>query len=170
MAAAAASAVRPGDGVACLDVVGLSPLMAHASGIPEISIGLIDGPVAITHPDLPAENIQQVPGKLAGACADANNAACVHGTFVAGVLLARRGSMAPAICPGCSLLVRPIFAEAASNGDQMPSATATDLSHAIVDVIDAGARVINLSVAIQGPSAGAERSLRNESETSKLMA
>ena len=138
----------------CLDLVGLSPLMTRTSGRPEISIGLIDGPVALDHPDLAAENIREVPGKIAAACADASDAACVHGTFIAGILVARRTSMAPAICPGCNLLVRPIFSQAPANGEQMPSASAEELADAIIDVINAGARVINLSVALQGPSPG----------------
>jgi subtilisin family serine protease len=144
----------------CLDLVGLLPLMARTSGRPEIAVGLIDGPVALDHPDLAAENIREVPGKLSAACGDASDAACAHGTFIAGVLLAKRTSVAPAICPGCSLLVRPIFSEAPANGEQLPSASAPDLADAIIDVIDAGARVINLSVALQGPSPSGGRGLQ----------
>src|SRR5215472_9743024 len=40
----------------------LSPLTARTSGRPQISIGLIDGPVALDHPDLATENIREVPG------------------------------------------------------------------------------------------------------------
>jgi subtilisin family serine protease len=147
----------PSDGLACLNLVGLPQLMARTSGRPEIVIGLIDGPVALDHPDLAADNIREVPGKLPTACVDAEDAACAHGTFIAGILLARRASVAPAIAPGCSLLVRPIFAEALANEEQMPSASAADLADAIIGVIDAGARVINLSVALEGPSLGGGR-------------
>jgi len=42
----------------------------------------------------------------------------------------------------------------------MPSASAGELADAIIDVIDAGARVINLSVALQGPSPGGGGSLQ----------
>ena len=160
MAGPSSSTDARASSVGCLDLVGLPPLMASASGRPEIAIGLIDGPVALDHPDLAAENIREVSGDLPAACADASDAACAHGTFVAGILLARRGSPAPAICPGCSLLVRPIFAEAPVNGEQMPTATAEELSRAIFDVIDAGARVINLSVALEGASPRGERGLR----------
>jgi subtilisin family serine protease len=143
-----------------LDLVGLPQLMARTSGRPEISIGLIDGPVALDHPDLATGNIREVPGKLPAACADAGDAACAHGTFIAGILHAKRMSVAPAICPGCTLLVRPIFSEAPANGEQMPSASATELADAIFDAIDAGARVINLSVALEGPSPTGGRSLQ----------
>jgi subtilisin family serine protease len=142
------------------DLVGLSPLMARTSGRPEIPIGLIDGPVALDNPDLAAENIRQVSGKLPAACDDDGHAACAHGTFIAGILLARRVSVAPAICPGCSLLLRPIFSEAPANREQMPSASAEELADAIVDVIQAGARVINLSVALQGLSPKGGRGLQ----------
>ena len=136
------SAEAVNNGATQLDMVGLPLLMARTGGRPEISIGLIDGPVALAHPDLAAENIRDVPGKLSAACADASDAACAHGTFIAGILLGRRLSVALAICPGCSLLVRPIFSEAPANGEQMPSASAGELADAIVEVIGAGARII----------------------------
>jgi subtilisin family serine protease len=134
--------------------------MARTSGRSDVSIGLIDGPVALDHPDLIVENIREVPGQLPTACTDAGNAACAHGTFIAGILLARRMSVAPAVCPKCSLLVRSIFSEVPADGEQMPSASAEELAGAIVEVIDAGARVINLSVALQGPSPRGGRSLQ----------
>jgi subtilisin family serine protease len=83
----------------------------------------------------------------------------MHGTFVAGILSARRGSSAPAICPGCPLLVRPVFAEAASDNGDMPSATPAELAAAIVETVNAGARVINLSAALLQPSGREEREL-----------
>lgn len=78
-----------------LDLVRLPPLMARTLGTPEIKVGLIDRPVVIDHPDLATQNIWEVPAEFAGNCALASSAACRHGTFVAGVLLAKRGSDAP---------------------------------------------------------------------------
>lgn len=142
-----------------LDVVNLTPLMARTSGRVEIKIGLIDGPVAIDHPDLAAQNIHEVPGKQSGACSTANSLACLHGTFVAGMLMAKRGSAAPAICPGCTLLVRPIFAESAPGNGDMPSAKPEELAQAIAETVNAGARIINLSAAVSQPSANGAREL-----------
>ena len=142
-----------------LDLIRLTPLLERTSGRSEVKIGLIDGPVALDHPDLTTENIQEVPGEFAGACALSSSAACTHGTFVAGILLGKRGSPAPAICPGCSLLVRPIFRETNSEDGQMPSATPQQLASAIVDTIDAGARILNVSASLVQPSTKGEGEL-----------
>ncbi len=80
-----------------LDLVKLSALMERNSGSPELKIGLIDGPVVTQHPDLVGEHLREIPGNNGGACTQADSAACLHGTFVAGILCAKRGSAAPAM-------------------------------------------------------------------------
>ena len=142
-----------------LDLVKLTALMERTSGSPEVKIGLIDGPVATQHPDLAGEHLREIPGSQQHACAQADSTACLHGTFVAGILSAKRNSPAPAICPDCTLLVRPIFAEVTSGREHMPSATPKELAAAIIECIDAGARVINLSLALAQPSTRGEQSL-----------
>jgi subtilisin family serine protease len=134
--------------------------MERSHGRPEITIALIDGPVARELPDLAAAIIREIPGKGKGTCDRAAKEACMHGTFVAGVLVARRGSGAPAICPGCTLLLRPIFAEVVNDYRGIPSATPEELAEAIVDSIEAGAKVINLSVALVRPSSKSESKLK----------
>src|SRR6266481_1597370 len=89
-----------------LSAVNLTALMERTAGRPEVIVGLIDGSVAATHPDLATENIQIL--SQASDRAQANGAALTHGTFVAGILAARRGTAAPAICPGCTFVVRSI--------------------------------------------------------------
>jgi subtilase family protein len=105
-----------------LELAKLTMLMKRTSGSPEVKIGLIDGPVVTQHPDLAGERLREIPGNNGAACAQANSTACLHGTFVAGILSAKRNSPAPAICPDCILLIRPIFAEQITGGEQMPSA------------------------------------------------
>jgi subtilisin family serine protease len=142
-----------------LDLVRLRDLMKRGPGCPDITVALIDGPLVLDHPDLAGSTIREIPGKLNGTCARVDSVACTHGTFVAGVLSARRSSVAPAICPGCTLLLRPIFAETTKGNGQMPSATAEELAEALVDCVDAGARVINLSSALVRPSPKGESKL-----------
>ncbi len=133
--------------------------MERATGSPEVKIGLIDGPVVTQHPDLAGERLHEIPGKNGATCTQANSTACLHGTFVAGILSAKRNSPAPAICPDCTLLIRPIFAETTSGREHMPSATPQELAAAIIECIDAGARVINLSLALAQPSIKGEQAL-----------
>jgi hypothetical protein len=70
----------------------------------------------------------------------------MHGTLVAGNLAARRGSQVPAICPDCTLLIRAVFSEEPKSIAEMPSATPAELTQAVLDAINACARVINLSL------------------------
>jgi hypothetical protein len=49
-----------------LDLVKLTALMDRSGGGSKIAVGLIDGPVAMDHPDLASENIREVPGKRPG--------------------------------------------------------------------------------------------------------
>ena len=129
-------------------MVGLTPLMERTRGRPEVTIGLIDGPVALDHPGLARDQVRELPGRGAGSRPNSN--AGLHGVFVAGILSAERGAAAPAICPGCTLLVRPIFGDTASI-DDMPSTTPAELAQAILDCVDAGARVLNISAALAPP-------------------
>lgn len=142
-----------------LDLVKLTPLMQHTSGSPELRIGLIDGPVVIRHPDLSSRRLLEISGHGGGSCTQAISTACLHGTFVAGILSAKRDSPAPAICPDCTILIRPIFTETTAGLDQMPGAAPAELASAILECLDAGARVINLSLALVQPSRKGEQTL-----------
>jgi subtilisin family serine protease len=142
-----------------LNLVKLGPLMERSSGSAEIMIGLMDGPVAMNHQDLAVESVRGIADEAGAGCAHSGSAACTHGTFTAGILSAKRGSPAPAICPGCTMLVRSIFKEGAAENGAMPSATPGELAKAIVECIEAGARVLNLSAAFAQPSSRGEREL-----------
>jgi subtilisin family serine protease len=142
-----------------LELVNLDRLMDRSSGRSEIVVGLIDGPVAIDHPSFAGGNVREIAGKRSALCTLSKSVACLHGTFVAGILSARRGSSAPAICPECTLLVRPIFGETRASNGEMPSATREEVATAITDAVLAGANVINLSAAFARPSSRGDRSL-----------
>lgn len=143
-----------------LESVRLPPLMARTSGRPEVVIGLLDGPVAVGHPDLASESIRELPG-VAGRCTQVSSRICQHGTFIAGILTARRGSGAPALCPGSSLLVRPIFGETMEAAERLPSASPRQVAEAIGESVDSGAWVLNLSAASAVPSTRVEQQLRD---------
>jgi len=138
-------------GLDALALVNLPPLMERTSGRPEIVVGLLDGPVAAGLSALAVENIQQAGGP--GGCSLLDGFPCGHGTFVAGILNARRSSSPIGICPGCTLLVRPIFLESSGGeGELLPQATPEELAVALRESMEAGAHVVNLSAAVVGHS------------------
>jgi subtilisin family serine protease len=139
-----------------LSAVNLTALMERTVGRPEVIVGLIDGSVAATHPDLATESIRILSQASDRAPTQANGAALAHGTFVAGILAARRGTAAPAICPGCTLVVRPVFLQPSAANVDAPSASPQELADAIIDCVEAGARILNLSLSLATPSPNRE--------------
>ena len=135
--------------------------MSVGDGSAEIAVALLDGPVALSHPDLSNALIRVIgPGRSAHYEEKApSSPACRHGTFIAGILSAAHSAETPGICPGCTLLVRPVFRDE-PDGAEPPPATAEDVAGAIVEAVDAGARVINISGALH-PSVTSERDLED---------
>lgn len=130
-------------------LVGLPPLMQLTAGSADVTIALIDGPVALDHPDLAVENMRVLPAAGTASCSQPQSVACRHATRVAGVLHAKRSGIVQGICPGCTLLIRPIFSEAAAaEPGAAPRADPAELADALCEVIQAGARVVNLSVVL----------------------
>jgi hypothetical protein len=108
-----------------------------------ITIAVIDGPydAAGLAGVLARPPISLVEGN---ACAYPNSA-CSHGTFVIGLLGAREDALIPGLCPGCRLVHVPLFTDGRSSW-----ASVGALAKAITCAIAAGAKLINLSLAIQG--------------------
>lgn len=108
-----------------------------------ITVAVIDGPydeAAL------AGILAQPPISLGdGLCGPIAGAACEHGTFIIGLLGARSDLDPPGLCPGCHLLHIPLFLDSKPFG-----ADVSQLAAAIKTAIDAGANLINLSLAVIG--------------------
>ena len=142
-----------------LQQVMLAPLMAATRGSAEVVVGLIDGPVAKEHPGLAGARLRELSSTPNERCSLANSAACRHGTAVAGMLCASRQFLPSAICPGCTLVVRPIFSANGNEAGGVPNAEPETLASAISDCIGAGASVLNLSVSLGDASRSAADTL-----------
>jgi subtilisin family serine protease len=130
--------------------------MNISSGHPDIVIGIIDGPVDFSHPAFRESRIKTVKDSQLGVCKNATDIACMHGTFIAGILCSKRGLSIPAICPDCETILSPIFGEedarSIDKNSSFPSATPEELSNAIIETVDAGAKIINLSLGLSTSS------------------
>jgi subtilisin family serine protease len=142
-----------------LDLVSLRRLMDRSSGSHELRVAVIDGPASLDHPAFAGQRVFEIDTGLKSACQSQTNIACFHGTAVIGVMAAKRGFGAPAICPDCSFLLRRIFVEGSEGSDLMPSATPEDLAAAIADSVSAGAKVINLSASLRRQSSRGDRQI-----------
>ena len=140
---------------AALNLVRLAPLMEEGDGDPTIAVGIIDGPVDLGHPAFAGSSLRTVKPDQIAVCRGAQSAACSHGTAIAGILFAERGSPAPAICPSCTFLLYPIFPE----DDRSAAVTPGELARAIVETVHAGARIINLSLAVIPADTSVDREL-----------
>ncbi|MFD8394771.1 S8 family serine peptidase [Streptomyces sp. NPDC059680] len=134
--------------------MGIDVLVQRSIGSPDVVVAVIDGPVS-AHPDLsaPATLRTDVNDPSADACDTA------HGTFIAGILAASRESAAPGLCPGCSLLSSPVLTANAAASGRMSTSPAR-LAAAITQCVNAGARLINLSVATTGTAQRSREELR----------
>lgn len=131
-----------------LRLLKLREIMQQARGNPAIVVGLIDGPIDLAHPAFTRANIRTVRADQSAGCRNARSGECAHGTGIAGILCAGRDSSAPAICPGCTIVLYPIFAEYSASTPDYRATTPAELAQAIVETVDAGCRLINLSLGV----------------------
>lgn len=135
-----------------LRLIRLHELMGLTAGVPEFRIGLVDGPVDVDHPELDRALIHVVGDAMP---VPPDSPAVSHATFIAGILVGRRGGPTPALVPDCVLLVRPIFGSRGTAN--LPSASPADLADALTALVTAGARVINVSAELLSPSPDSQR-------------
>jgi subtilisin family serine protease len=135
---------------AALSLVSLPPLMERTRGAPSIRVGLIDGPATSDHPSLKAAPVHDLhPVQFASG--STHNFAALHATATAAILVGSRDQGVPSICPGVTLLSRPIFMPWSSQA----SASSLELAKAIVEMTQAGVHVLNMSLSVEpGPRTG----------------
>lgn len=132
---------RPSANNSAMPLEGLNELWTHTKGNPDITIAILDGPVDLTHPCFSGANIITLNTWITSKSAVGQ--ASAHGTHVASVIFGQHGSAVRGIAPSCRGLIVPIFAEDA-NGIPLPCSQ-LDLARAIIQAVDKGAHVINIS-------------------------
>jgi|HubBroStandDraft_4_1064222.scaffolds.fasta_scaffold06610_3 hypothetical protein len=117
--------------------------MVAPSSDAAVPVAVIDGPYDAS---ALSKVLAQLPISLGNSrCSNESNSACDHGTFVMGILGAREDALIPGLCPRCRFLHVPLFVD----GIQ-PVASVGELAHDIRIALSAGAKLINLSLAILG--------------------
>jgi subtilisin family serine protease len=133
------SLASPADSIALLE--GLELLWAQTKGAPEICVAVLDGPVDLLHSCFDGARLAQPAALVPGGSTSGN--AAYHGTHVASIIFGQPGGPVRGIAPGCSGLILPVFAGEA-NGELGPCSQ-LDLARAILQAVQLGAQVINIS-------------------------
>ncbi|GAA2671860.1 hypothetical protein GCM10010400_36900 [Streptomyces aculeolatus] len=135
---------------AALSLVSLPPLMERTHGAPSLRVGIIDGPMTSDHPGLETARVHDLnPAQFPPG--SAQSFAAQHATATAAILAGNRDQGIPSVCPGVTLLSRPIFTPRSARASAGPA----ELAEAIVEVTQAGAHVLNMSLSVApGPRTG----------------
>ena len=121
--------------------LGLTKLWRDTQGDPRIRIALLDGPVDLDHACFAGRRISRLP-TLAEAAGD-DSPACRHGTHVASLIFGGHDSAVTGVAPGCTGLALAVFS---SGSDTTPApCSQLDLARAILQAVEAGAHIINIS-------------------------
>ena len=130
----------------------LNAIWSETRGEPHIRIALLDGPVDRSHPALQGAHLDGQATLITAAAAD--GPASRHGTHVASLVFGQPGSSVEGIAPGCSGIILPVFADGADN--RVVVCSQIDLARAILQAVELGAHVINISGGRQSPDGESE--------------
>ena len=132
--------------------LGLPGAWAPVPGAPAVIVGVVDTGVDAAHADLAGALLPGYDTLSGGVASSDENG---HGTAVAGVIAARadNGVGVTGICGACLVLpVKVIGAAGTGDGGR--------IAEGIVWAVDQGARVVNLSIVLDGPEQSVEAAIR----------
>jgi len=131
----------------------LEALWRQTRGNPAITVAVLDGPVDLSHPCFEGARLRTLATEVAPA--GTSIAPSSHGTHVTSVLFGQHGAGGvDGVAPDCTGLIVPIYLPG-PDGQPRPASQAT-LARAIVQAVDAGAHIINVSGGQLAPSGVAE--------------
>ncbi|MFL5219170.1 MAG: PatA/PatG family cyanobactin maturation protease [Microvirga sp.] len=121
------------------EILDLELLWAQTRGDPGICIAVLDGPVEEEHPCFRGAHLTHLPTTADPACG--GGAASSHGTHVASIIFGQHDGPVRGVAPGCCGLIAPIFADEGN----LSACSQLDIARAVLQAVEAGAHVINIS-------------------------
>ncbi|MCL1127323.1 PatA/PatG family cyanobactin maturation protease [Shewanella surugensis] len=119
---------------------GLAKLWEHTKGEPEICIAILDGSVDMKHNCFIDSNTQYVNTLHSDTSKEKPSQ---HGTHIASLLFGNHNSPVKGIAPRCRGIFLPIYSY--SKVGELVSCSQVDLARAIIEAINSGANIINIS-------------------------
>jgi len=127
---------------------GLEVLWAATLGDPRICVAILDGPVDQSHPSLAAAELKRVETLVSGV--PDRGAASQHGTHVASVIFGQHHGPVKGIAPRCRGLIIPVFKDGGDGA--IAPCSQLNLARAIMQAVQEGAHIINISGGELSPS------------------
>jgi hypothetical protein len=132
-------------------VPGLGELWAEMRGDPAVGIAILDGPVDLGHPSLRGADLRSLE-TLVSPAVDGGPASR-HGTHVASLIFGQPQGPLKGVAPRCRGVILPIFGSADPVAPL--SCSQVDLARAILQAVQQGVRLINVSSGQFSPSGAA---------------
>ena len=123
-------------------------IVEQTLGDSRICIAVLDGPVDLAHPTLAGANLTQIETLVSDEAE--SGPVAEHGTHVTSVIFGGHGGPVKGIAPQCRGLIAPIFKDVI-DGSPVPCSQ-VDLARVLLQVVQAGANVINISGGQFSPS------------------
>ncbi|HKI16477.1 MAG TPA: aminotransferase class V-fold PLP-dependent enzyme, partial [Isosphaeraceae bacterium] len=146
--AAALVVEAPQGSPVALQIPGLDELWAQTLGDPRVCVAVLDGPVDLSHPSLANANLTRVETLVSDVAG--GGAATQHGTHVTSIIFGQHDGPVPGIAPGCRGLIIPIYSD--ESIDSPRPCSQVDLARALLQALQAGANIINVSGGQFSPS------------------
>ena len=135
------------------DLPGLRELWSRTTGVAELTVAVLDGPVDVCHASLRGAKLQVVDPL--GRAREDDAFIRSHGTAVASLLFGSHQGPLKGVAPGCHGLLIPIYQVV----NRKMSCTQAELALAIREAVRWGADVINVSGGELTPGGAASREL-----------
>ena len=120
-----------------LSIPGLTDLQQLTTGLPHITVAILDGVVDTAHPCFQGANLTRLPTLVQH---DATNGQMsTHGTHIASLIFGQPDTEIPGIAPHCQGLLLPVFSDDRRKLSQL------DLARAIEQAAEQGAQIISIS-------------------------
>jgi cyanobactin maturation PatA/PatG family protease len=129
-------------------ILGLTDLWEETLGDPRICIAVLDGPADLSHPSLGKADLSVIETVASGDAL--SGLAAEHGTHIASIVFGQHYGPVKGIAPNCRGLIAPIFKDVIRESP-LPCSQ-IDLARALLQVLQAGAKIINVSGGQFSPS------------------
>lgn len=140
-----------------LNLSGLQELWSESYGDPRVCVAILDGAIDQSHPAFVGAQLRRLPSLVSRGTDEGQ--ASSHGTHVASIIFGQHHSSISGIAPGCQGLLIPIFFDGPN--DSIVPCPQIDLARAIMQAVEAGAHIINISGGQLTPSGEADQFLIN---------